>query len=44
MEENARAAPWTNQMGYIALIAQLPKIYDNAGVPEPNLATRSFLL
>ena len=29
MDGIARAALWTNQMGYITLIAQLPGIYGN---------------
>ena len=40
MEENARAALWTNQVGYITLIAQLPGIYGNVNRPCP-LATPS---
>ena len=33
MEENMHAALWTNQMGYITLIAQLPGIYGNVNCP-----------
>ena len=36
MEENACTALWTNQMGYITLIAQLPGIYGNVNRPCPQ--------
>ena len=35
MEENVRAALWTNQVGYITLVAQLPRIYGNVNRPCP---------
>ena len=36
MEENMHVALWTNQMGYIILIAQLPGIYGNINCPCPQ--------
>ena len=39
MEENARAALWTNQVGYITLIAQLPGIYGNQLISHLGLVS-----
>ena len=36
MEEKAHATLWTNQMGYITLIAQLPGSYGNVNRPCPQ--------
>ena len=36
MEENAHTALWTNQMGYITLLAQLPGIYGSVNCPCPR--------
>ena len=35
MEENTCAALWSNQVGYITLIAQLPGIHGNVNCPCP---------
>ena len=36
MEDGTRAALWTNQMGYIIIIARLPGIYGDVDHPCPQ--------